>query len=60
MEPDGILRKLVEVLTQPLSVLYQQLRLIQEVLTERKPANVTPVYNKGHKGRTQGTTELSG
>ncbi|KAK4822040.1 hypothetical protein QYF61_006953 [Mycteria americana] len=51
--PDGIhprvLRELAEVLTKPLSILYQQSWLTGEVPADWRLANVTPVYKKGWK-----------
>ncbi|KAK4830258.1 hypothetical protein QYF61_009351 [Mycteria americana] len=44
-----VLRKLVEVLTKPLSILYQQSWLIGEVSVDWRLANVTPIYRKGLK-----------
>ncbi|KFM03700.1 hypothetical protein AS27_15612, partial [Aptenodytes forsteri] len=53
MGPDGIhprvLRELVEVLTKPLSILYQQSWLTREVPVDWRLANVTPIYKKGQK-----------
>ncbi|KAK4825780.1 hypothetical protein QYF61_002343 [Mycteria americana] len=53
MGPDGIhprvLRELVEVLTKPLSIIYQQCWLTGEVPVDRRLANVTPIYKKGWK-----------
>ncbi|KAK4818517.1 hypothetical protein QYF61_014330 [Mycteria americana] len=53
MGPDGIhprvLRELVEVLTQPLSILYQQSWLTGEVPVDWRLANVMPIYKKGQK-----------
>ncbi|KFV94548.1 hypothetical protein N327_11702, partial [Fulmarus glacialis] len=53
MGPDGIhprgLKKLVEVLTKPLSTIYQQSWLTREVPVDWKLANVTPIYKKGWK-----------
>ncbi|KAK4824449.1 hypothetical protein QYF61_015764, partial [Mycteria americana] len=53
MGPDGIhprvLRELVEVLTKPLSILYQQSRLTGEVPADWRLASVTPIYKKGWK-----------
>ncbi|GAB0202983.1 mitochondrial enolase superfamily member 1 [Grus japonensis] len=51
MGPDGIhpraLRELVEVLTKPLSTIYQQSWLTREVLADWRLAKVTPIYMKG-------------
>ncbi|KAK4828051.1 hypothetical protein QYF61_023089 [Mycteria americana] len=51
--PDGIhprvLRELVEVLTKPFSILYQQSWLTREVPVKYSLANVTPIYKKGRK-----------
>ncbi|KAK4810744.1 hypothetical protein QYF61_007718 [Mycteria americana] len=53
MGPDGIhprvLRELAEVLTKPLSILYQQSWLTGEVPVDWRLANVTPTYKKGRK-----------
>ncbi|KAK4824014.1 hypothetical protein QYF61_009605 [Mycteria americana] len=53
MGPDGIhprvRRELAEVLTKPLSILYQQSWLTREVPVDCKLANVTPIYKKGQK-----------
>ncbi|KAF1534966.1 hypothetical protein FQV19_0007934, partial [Eudyptula minor] len=53
MGPDGIhprvLRELAEVLTKPLSILYQQSWLSREVPVDWRIANVTPIYKKGRK-----------
>jgi len=51
--PNGIhprvLRELAEVLTKPLSIIYQQSRLTREVPVGWKLANVTPIPRKGQK-----------
>ncbi|XP_074998798.1 TBC1 domain family member 7 isoform X1 [Calonectris borealis] len=44
-----VLRELVEVLTKPLSILYQQPWLTGEVPVDWRLANVTPIYKKGRK-----------
>ncbi|KAK4818318.1 LOW QUALITY PROTEIN: hypothetical protein QYF61_010780, partial [Mycteria americana] len=53
MGPDGIpprvLRELVEVLTRPLSIIYQQSWLTGEVPVEWRLANVMPIYKEGQK-----------
>ena len=53
MGPDGIhprvLRELVEVLTKPLSIIYQQPWLTRGVPVDWRLANVMPVYKKGRK-----------
>ncbi|KAK4810310.1 hypothetical protein QYF61_017357 [Mycteria americana] len=53
MGPDGIhprvLRELAEVLTKPLSILYQQPWPTREVPVDWRLANVTPIYKKGWK-----------
>ncbi|KAK4828627.1 hypothetical protein QYF61_000275 [Mycteria americana] len=53
MGPDGIhprvLRELVEVLTKPLSILYQQSWLTGEVPVDWRLANVMLTYKKGQK-----------
>ncbi|GAB0177643.1 mitochondrial enolase superfamily member 1 [Grus japonensis] len=42
-----VLRELVEVLTKPLSIIYQQCWLTGEVPVDWKLANVTSIYKKG-------------
>ncbi|KFQ22853.1 hypothetical protein N332_12329, partial [Mesitornis unicolor] len=53
MGPDGIhprvLRELAEVLTKPLSIIYQQSWLTGEVPVDWRLANVMPIYKKGQK-----------
>ncbi|KFM05954.1 hypothetical protein AS27_08940, partial [Aptenodytes forsteri] len=53
MGPDGIhprvLRELAEVLTKPLSIIYQQSWLTGEVPDDWRLANVTPIHKKGRK-----------
>ncbi|PKU34570.1 hypothetical protein llap_15126 [Limosa lapponica baueri] len=53
MEPDGIHlrvpRELVEVLTEPLSIIYQQSWLTREVPVDWHLANVMPIHKKGRK-----------
>ncbi|KFW96753.1 hypothetical protein N336_00064, partial [Phalacrocorax carbo] len=53
MGPDGIhprvLRELAEVLTEPLSIFYQQSWLTGEVLDDWRLANVTPIHKQGWK-----------
>ncbi|KAK4826912.1 hypothetical protein QYF61_012504 [Mycteria americana] len=53
MGPDGIyprvLRELVEVLTKPLSIIYQQSWLTGEVPVDWRLANVVPICKKGWK-----------
>ncbi|PKU33433.1 rna-directed dna polymerase from mobile element jockey-like [Limosa lapponica baueri] len=53
METDGIHprvpREQAEVLTKPLSIIYQQSWITREVPVDWKLANVTPIYKKGHK-----------
>ncbi|GAB0182246.1 mitochondrial enolase superfamily member 1 [Grus japonensis] len=44
-----VLRWLVEVLTKPLSIIYQQSWLTREVPVDWKLANVMPIYRKGQK-----------
>ncbi|KAK4814906.1 LOW QUALITY PROTEIN: hypothetical protein QYF61_002034 [Mycteria americana] len=44
-----LLRELAEVLTKPLSILYQQSWLTGEVPVDWRSANVTPIYKKGRK-----------
>ncbi|GAB0183475.1 mitochondrial enolase superfamily member 1 [Grus japonensis] len=53
MGPDGIhprvLRELAEVLTKPLSIIYQQSWLTREVPVDWRLANVMPIHKKGWK-----------
>ncbi|GAB0182882.1 mitochondrial enolase superfamily member 1 [Grus japonensis] len=53
MGSDGIqprvLREQVEVLTRPLSIIYQQSWITREVPVDWKLANVTPIHKKGWK-----------
>ncbi|GAB0183673.1 mitochondrial enolase superfamily member 1 [Grus japonensis] len=53
MGPDGIhptlFRELVEVVTKPLSIIYQQSWLTGEVPVDWRLASVTPIYKKGQK-----------
>ncbi|PKU48788.1 rna-directed dna polymerase from mobile element jockey-like [Limosa lapponica baueri] len=53
MGPDGIhlrvLRELVEVLEEPLSIIYQQSWQTGEVPADWRLANVTPIHKKGRK-----------
>ncbi|KAK4810280.1 LOW QUALITY PROTEIN: hypothetical protein QYF61_015310, partial [Mycteria americana] len=53
MGPDEIhprvLKELAEVLTKPLSIVYQQSWLTGEVPVDWRLANVTPIYKKGRK-----------
>ncbi|KAK4826721.1 hypothetical protein QYF61_010974 [Mycteria americana] len=53
MGPDEIhprvLKELAEVLTKPLSIIYQQSWLTGEGLADWRLANVTPIYKKGWK-----------
>ncbi|PKU31077.1 rna-directed dna polymerase from mobile element jockey-like [Limosa lapponica baueri] len=44
-----VLRELAEVLTKPLSIIYQQSWITREVPVDWKLANVTPIYKKGWK-----------
>ncbi|GAB0184011.1 mitochondrial enolase superfamily member 1 [Grus japonensis] len=44
-----VLRELVEVLTKPFSIIYQQSWLTEEVPVDWRLANVTPIYKKGRK-----------
>ena len=44
-----VLRELVEVLTKPLSIIYQQSWLTREVPVDWRLANVMPIYKKGQK-----------
>ncbi|GAB0186048.1 mitochondrial enolase superfamily member 1 [Grus japonensis] len=50
-----VLRKLAEVLTKPLSIIYQQSWLTGEVPVDWRLANVTPIYKNGEK---EGNGEL--
>jgi len=45
----GVLRELAEVLTKPLSIIYQQSWLTGEVPVDWKLVNVTPIYKKSRK-----------
>ncbi|GAB0180201.1 hypothetical protein GRJ2_000485400 [Grus japonensis] len=45
-----VLRELAEVLTKPLSIIYQQSWLTGEVPVDWKLANVTPIYKKEELG----------
>ncbi|RMC22412.1 hypothetical protein DUI87_00726 [Hirundo rustica rustica] len=53
MGPDGIhprvMRELADELAKPLSIIYHQSWLTDEVPDDWKPANVTPVHKKGAK-----------
>ncbi|KFO93485.1 hypothetical protein N320_10085, partial [Buceros rhinoceros silvestris] len=53
MGPDGIhpriLRELMELLTKPLSIIYQQSWLTGEVPIDWRLANMTAIYKKGWK-----------
>ncbi|GAB0208205.1 mitochondrial enolase superfamily member 1 [Grus japonensis] len=53
MGPDGIhprgLRELAEVLTKPLSIIYQQSWITREVPVDWRLANVMPIHKKGWK-----------
>ncbi|GAB0184114.1 mitochondrial enolase superfamily member 1 [Grus japonensis] len=44
-----VLRELVEVLTKPFSIIYQQSWLTREVPVDWRLANVMPIYKKGWK-----------
>ncbi|KAK4806762.1 hypothetical protein QYF61_005558 [Mycteria americana] len=44
-----VLKELAEVLTKPLSIIYQQSWLTGEVPADWRLANVTPIYKKGRK-----------
>ena len=44
-----VLRELVEVLTRPLSIIYQQSWVTGEVPVDWRLANVTPIHKKGQK-----------
>ena len=62
MGPDRIhprvLRELAEVLTKPLSIIYQQSWLTGEVPVDWRLAKVTPSTRRDRR-RIQGTTDLS-
>ncbi|KAK4814395.1 LOW QUALITY PROTEIN: hypothetical protein QYF61_018154 [Mycteria americana] len=47
--PIRVLRELAELLTKPLSILYQQSWVTGEVPVDWRLANVTPIYKKGRK-----------
>ncbi|KFO89026.1 hypothetical protein N320_00456, partial [Buceros rhinoceros silvestris] len=53
MGPDeihpSVLRELPEVITKPLSIIYQQSWLTGEVPADWRLANVTPIYKKGKR-----------
>ncbi|KFO94051.1 hypothetical protein N320_09524, partial [Buceros rhinoceros silvestris] len=53
VRPDGIhpkvLRELAEVLTKPLSIIYQQSWLTGKVPVDWRFANMTPIYKKDQK-----------
>ncbi|KGL88148.1 hypothetical protein N301_05903, partial [Charadrius vociferus] len=53
MGPDGIhprvLKELVEVLTRPLCIIYEQSWVTGEVPADWRLANVTPIHKKGRK-----------
>ncbi|KFQ02761.1 hypothetical protein N330_02777, partial [Leptosomus discolor] len=53
MRTDGlhprVLKELVEVLTKPLSIIYQKSWLTGEVPVDWRIANMTPIYKKGQK-----------
>ncbi|KAK4815901.1 hypothetical protein QYF61_009952 [Mycteria americana] len=44
-----VLKELADVLTKPLSIIYQQSWLTGEVPVDQRLANVTPIYKKGRK-----------
>ncbi|GAB0183988.1 mitochondrial enolase superfamily member 1 [Grus japonensis] len=44
-----VLRELVEVLTKPLSIIYWQSWVTEEVPVDWRLANVMPIYKKGQK-----------
>ncbi|GAB0179833.1 mitochondrial enolase superfamily member 1 [Grus japonensis] len=44
-----VLRELAEVLTKPLSIIYQQSWLTGKVLVDWRLASVTPIYKKGQR-----------
>lgn len=62
MGPDGrhpkVLRELVNVLTETLSIIYQQSWLTWEVSGDWRLAGVMPVYRRARR-RIQGTADLS-
>ncbi|KAK4817214.1 hypothetical protein QYF61_003738 [Mycteria americana] len=47
--PPRVLKELAEVLTKPLSIIYQQSWLTGEVPVDWRLANVTPIFRKGWK-----------
>ncbi|KAK4817255.1 hypothetical protein QYF61_005468 [Mycteria americana] len=47
--PPRVLKELADVLTKPLSIIYQQSWLTGEVPADWKLANVTPIFRKGWK-----------
>ncbi|KFQ06780.1 hypothetical protein N330_06861, partial [Leptosomus discolor] len=53
MGPDGlhprVLKELMDVLTKPLSIIYQMSWLTGEVPVDWRIAKVTPIYKKGRK-----------
>ena len=53
MGPDGmhlqVLRKLVEIIARPLSIIFGKLWVMGEVPEDWRKANVTPVFKKGKK-----------
>ncbi|KAK4825548.1 hypothetical protein QYF61_000125 [Mycteria americana] len=60
-----VLRELAEVLTKPLSILYQQSWLTGEVPVDWRLANATPIYKKGQEedpgnGRPVSLTSVAG
>ncbi|KAK4809567.1 hypothetical protein QYF61_016999 [Mycteria americana] len=54
-----VLKELVEVLTKPLPIIYQQSWLTGEVPVDWRLANVTPIYKKGRKEDTGNYRPLS-